>query len=454
MGPPDRIGAAQHRRASQLPQLGACRRSLAGRPVAAYNGRLPAPRRHSRHNISGREISGREISGRNISRQKKASLMTFPSWFACAAVLGPLSALAHAAPPQIVMVAKADDQHVRQSEGTSVELADGKLLLAWIEFRKGEGDSDFFPARIVAKTSSDGGRTWGDYRVLAVPEPGEISAFSPNLLRLRDGRLLFVYMRYLSFAKAKNKYPPATTVAMISSDEGRTFSPLATIAAEQPITICNHTLKQLASGRIVLPLNRDQSEKGQSDHFEAGLAYSDDMGRTWKQSETWVDAPMRGAMEPHVEEIGDNRLLMVMRTQAGSIYRSRSSDGGQTWSAGEPLGVESPESCPELLKVPSTGDLLLIWNAAKYDPAWASHFGKRTPLSAALSRDGGDTWSAPRHIETDPGYAFSNPGAGFLSSGQLFVNYWTSKYTEAGYMSNYPIDLKAALIDQDWLYGR
>ncbi len=358
-----------------------------------------------------------------------------------------------AAEPVTFTIAKADEQHVRQSEGTAVELSDGKLLLAWIEFSKGEGDSDFFPGRIVAKTSTDGGRTFDDYRVLAVPEPGEISAFSPNLLRLADGRLLFVYMRYLSFAKARNKYPPATTVAAISSDDGRTFSPLATIASEQPITICNHTLKQLASGRIVLPLNRDASEKGQNDHFEAGLAYSDDGGKTWRQSASWVDAPKRGAMEPHVEEIAPDHLLMVMRTQAGSIYKSESRDGGQTWSKGEPLGVESPESCPELLKFPSTGDLLLVWNAAKYDPAWASHFGKRTPLSTALSKDGGKTWSAPRHIETDPSYAFSNPGAYFLKSGDLFVNYWSSKYTDKGYMSNFPIDLKGSIVDREWLIG-
>jgi sialidase-1 len=359
-----------------------------------------------------------------------------------------------AAEPIIFTIAPADETRVRQSEGTAVELADGRLLLAWIEFVQGPGgDSDFFPARIVAKTSRDGGRTWDGYRVLAKPEEGEISAFSPNLLRLTDGRLLFVYMRYLSFEKAKHKYPPATTVALVSDDEGETFAPLATIAEEEPITICNHTLKQLASGRILLPLNRDASEDRQVDHFQAGIAYSDDGGKTWRRSETWVDAPKRGAMEPHVAESAPNQVLMIMRTQAGTIYQSRSKDGGETWSPGESLGVESPESCPELLSIPGTSDLLLIYNAAKYDPAWASHFGKRTPLSAAISKDGGKTWSAPKHIETDPTFAFSNPGAYFLNNGDLFVNYWVSKYTEQGFMSNFPIELKGAIVEGAWLYG-
>src|SRR5262245_52442323 len=83
-----------------------------------------------------------------------------------------------AAVPVIVSVARADGNYVCHSEGSAVELKDGRLLLAWIAFTKGEGDSDFFPARIVARTSKDGGRSWGDYRVLARPGPGEISAFS------------------------------------------------------------------------------------------------------------------------------------------------------------------------------------------------------------------------------------------------------------------------------------
>src|SRR4051812_32804395 len=196
--------------------------------------------------------------------------MNFSRTFVIAGIAALFCLPAQAADPVIVTVAKADDTHVRHSEGSAVEMKDGRLLLAWTEFTKGEGDSDFFPARLVAKTSKDGGKTWDGYRVVAKPESGEISAFSPNLLRLKDGRLLFVYMRYLRLAKAQNKYPPATTVALVSEDDGKTFTPLATILTEQPITVCNHSLKQLASGRIILPLDRDLSKKGQPDHWEAG----------------------------------------------------------------------------------------------------------------------------------------------------------------------------------------
>jgi sialidase-1 len=325
--------------------------------------------------------------------------------------------------------------------------------MVWQEFEKGEGDSDFFPGRLAAMTSADGGRTWTGRKTLVDNLPGDINVFSPSLLRLQDGSILFCFMRYHSFAKAKNRYPPASAFAWLSRDECQTFQPWSTLCKERPITLCSATLRRLSSGRILIPANRDLSKKGEPDHWEAGCFTSDDGGKTWTES-NWVDAPRRGAMEPHVEQLRSGKLLMVMRTQMGSIYKSESADGGKTWSASLSLGIEAPESCPELIKIPTTGELLLVWNAAKYDPKWASHFGKRTPLSVAISKDDGKTWTKPRHIESDPGWAYSNPGCCFTSKGTVVINYWTCRYQPTGYMSNYPIHLKAAIVDVAWLYGK
>jgi sialidase-1 len=357
------------------------------------------------------------------------------------------------APPEIVMVAEAKGTIVRNSEAAILELKDGKLLLVWQEFEKGDGDSDFFPGRLAAMTSADGGRTWGERRVLVQPEKGDINVFSPSLVRLADGAILFCFMRYHSLEKSQNNYPPASAYAWISRDEAQTFQPLATLWSKQRVTLCNSTAKQLSTGRIIIPACGDQSTKGQPDHWESGAYYSDDGGKTWQASDNWVDLPKRGAMEPHIEELRDGKLLMVMRTQLGAVYQSRSGDGGKTWSKGESLGIEAPESCPELVRIPGTGDLLLIWNASKYDPQYASHFGKRTPLSAAISRDDGKTWSQPRHLETDPGAAFSNPGVGFTSDGRAIVTYWTCRYQPSGLMSNFPIHLKASIVSIPWLYA-
>ena len=87
---------------------------------------------------------------------------------------------------------------------------------------------------------------------------------------------------------------------------------------------------------------------------------------------------------------------------------STSTDGGDHWSAPSKLSVQSPESPATIRRIPSTGDLLLIWNNGF--TSGANHSGKRTPLTAAISSDDGQTWKNIKNIETDPdsGYAYTS----------------------------------------------
>ena len=155
-------------------------------------------------------------------------------------------------------------------------------------------------------------------------------------------------------------------------------------------------------------------------------------------------------MEPHVEQASDGRVLMIVRSQLGSIQMSESSDDGLTWTLPKSTGLKSPESCPELTRIPSTGDLLVVWNNS-YDPKFFSHFGKRSPLTAAVSRDNGKTWQHLRDIETDPKRAFSNPGCRFLQDGTAILNYWTCEYLPNWAMQDV-IDIRVAIIDTPWFY--
>ena len=130
----------------------------------------------------------------------------------------PARCAARSAEPIIVTIAKADDTLVRHSEGSAVELKDGRLLLVWQEFRKGtKGDSDFFPARLVAKTSEDGGRTWGGYRVLVEIAPGDLNVYSPSLLRLRAVSILFAFLRKHDFEKPGDRYTPTSAFALVGA---------------------------------------------------------------------------------------------------------------------------------------------------------------------------------------------------------------------------------------------
>src|SRR5690606_11252438 len=127
--------------------------------------------------------------------------------------------------------------------------------------------------------------------------------------------------------------------------------------------------------------------------------------KTWKQSKGSVDYVKRGAMEPEVIELKDGKVLMIFRTQSGHIGSSLSSDKGDTWSKPVSWGVRAPEAPATLRRIPSTGDLLLIWND-NFEPG-AGHSGKRTPLTAAISSDEGKTWKLKKNLETDADQTYS-----------------------------------------------
>ena len=152
---------------------------------------------------------------------------------------------------------------------------------------------------------------------------------------------------------------------------------------------------------------------------------------------------MRGLSEPCIAQHADGSLHMVMRTQLGSVFHSYSLDDGRTWSKAQATGLHAPESCPCIVTVPGSDAQLVIWNNSEYDMNWTSHYGKRTPLTVALSRDGLKTFTDYFDIETDPNRAFTNPSITVTSDGLFVLTYWTSPYSPEGYFLG-PIDLKLA----------
>ncbi|MCX5662356.1 MAG: sialidase family protein [Planctomycetota bacterium] len=347
----------------------------------------------------------------------------------------------------IVTAAPRNAQFTRMSEGDSIELKDGRLLLVYMEF-SGDG-SDIAKTRFAAIESADGGKTWGGHRVVAETGSDELNIFSPNLVRAQDGGILLVFMRQFGHTP-----PIATQYAWKSSDEGKTFKPVCEFASKQMFSLCNAVIKRLSGGRLLLPSSVvAKSGDGPYSHtYDGAMLMSDDDGKTWREGKNRVSLPMRGVMEPHVEETRDGRVLMVMRSQLGSLFVSESKDKGETWSKPQVTGLRVPESCPEMTRIPRTGDLLMIWNNAEYNPG-LSHYGKRTPLTAAVSRDEGRTWGLVRDIEADPNRAFSNPGCRFTRDGRAVVNYWTCEYLPDWGMQD-KIDLRVAVLPTDWFYAK
>ena len=120
-------------------------------------------------------------------------------------------------------------------------------------------------------------------------------------------------------------------------------------------------------------------------------------------------------------ELADGDLMMHVRTQLGHIAVSRSEDGGSTWSEARPWGVRAPEAPATVRRIPSTGDLLLIWNDTYRDGD--DHGGARTPLTAAVSTDEGRTWSFRRDLETDPDQTYAYTSLIFHEGRALMTYY-------------------------------
>lgn len=344
--------------------------------------------------------------------------------------------------PKVATVAKSTSEFTRKSEGDVIELDDGRLLLVYMEF-SGDG-SDFAKTRLVAQESSDGGRSWGTHRVVTETAAGDMNVYSPNLIRAREGGILLIFMR-------QHRAGSLTNYVWKSSDQGKTFQPHSEFVPKQDFSLCNGTIKRLSSGRLLLPANPPQPGKAaETGPYSATTLYSDDDGLSWKASTSRIALEKRGAMEPHVEQTSDGRVLMVMRNQLGKLYLSESKDDGVTWSEPWASELKSPESCPELTKIPGTDDLLMIWNHS-YDPSFRSHFGKRSPLTSAISKDQGKTWIGIQDIETDPQRAFSNPNCRFTSDGRAIISYWTCEYLPDWRMQDV-IDLRVAVVEKEWFY--
>jgi len=303
--------------------------------------------------------------------------------------------------PHTALTLAPSKENPRNSEGDFVRLKDGRMMFVYTKFSGGA--SDHAAASLVARYSNDEGKTWTQEDVEIVGNEGDWNVMSVSLLRLQTGEIALFYVR-------KNSLSDCRPLMRISTDEGQTWSEPTLCIADDDIgyfVLNNDRAVQLASGRLVIPValhNRPGDSK--PDWQEHIMCYlSDDVGKTWRRSETVMIATDESgkrltAQEPGVVELDDNRLMMFVRSDVGSQLLSFSEDAGVTWSAMKPSNIISPVSPATIERIPKTGDLLMVWNNHEnIDPIYQ---GKRTPLNIALSYDEGKTWHNVKTLADDP----------------------------------------------------
>jgi len=346
---------------------------------------------------------------------------------------------------------EASAEHPRYCCGGFIELKDGRLMMVNMEYMAGNVHSEFAgddeaPCRLCALYSTDRGRTWGGHRVLVENNPGDINVHLPAILRLKDGGILYYFVRYHNL----ELYTQTTFTGYInrSDDEMESFSQIAEVKYNA------HGFLTLRSGRIALPYHKPVGPWGK-EVLHAGAIYSDDLGHTWTASNE-ITLPLRGAMEPRIAQRRDGSVFMTMRTQLGNVFSSVSTDDCATWAKPQPTGLRASESMAGLYPIQDTGDMIIIWNECEeYDYEY-NHCGKRTPLTVAVSKDGGETWVHKKHVETAPDYEFTNPHCYFTSYGELIIAYETSKMKIVefpGLFGRERMSMRAIIADIEWLYS-
>lgn len=289
----------------------------------------------------------------------------------------------------------------RNSEGAFITLKDNRILFVYSHYTAGSG-GDHDPAHLAGRTSSDSGRTWTAEDRLIVANEGGMNVMSVSLLRLQSGEIALFYL-------LKNSNQDCRPVMRISRDEGESWdTPVMCITDEVGYYVLNNDRAiQLTNGRLVLPLCLHWAKGATKADWQGVLMcyLSDDNGATWRRGKTAqkgydVSGNRITTQEPGVVELKDGSVMMFIRASGGCQYLSYSKDGCDTWSAPVASEIKSPVSPASIKRLPTTGDLLLVWNDHAAIPA--SLKDRRVPLSTAISRDDGKSWRHIKVLEGNP----------------------------------------------------
>lgn len=317
-------------------------------------------------------------------------------------------------------------RHPRHDHQLIFPLDAERLMLVWCEYVDPGADpdaeigsggaTDEVTCQISAKVSADQGRTWGEKRVLQ-ENRWKHNVKHPNLIRLSDQEVLFSYVGWDS-ATNRNVFMRRST------DNCESFGEQFQVS--EPGWYCNNADRalRLSTGRVLLPAHGPYAEDyiGGTEYrggdLHSFVFYSDDGFKTWQRSSDSMTAKGRGCHEPTIVELTDGRLFCLLRNTNKRQYYSISEDGGDHWTQPAPTKLDSPESPALVKRIPITGDLLVLWNNVPSKSNWP-----RIPLTAAISKDEGKSWTHYHDIDNREGRDAAYPSVTFVGDEALVAYY-------------------------------
>ncbi len=191
-----------------------------------------------------------------------------------------------------VLVLSPDEKYTRQSEGDFLRLKDGRILFVWCRFQGSQ--EDHAHCELAFCTSMDEGETWSEPRTLIDPAMyGVENIMSVSLMRMDNGDLGLFYLV---------KVTPIHSRIMLSrsKDEGESFySHVECSDPNRPFyyVVNNSRIERMKNGRLVIPAAYHPGCCGPNDNYFVDMRsiatffLSDDDGATWRQSPELVYPP-------------------------------------------------------------------------------------------------------------------------------------------------------------------
>jgi len=257
----------------------------------------------------------------------------------------------------------------RNSEADFVRLKDGRIMYVFSQYVGNSADDDAH-ANLAVMYSSDEGKTWTKPEILVRMTEG-LNLMSVSLLRLRDGRIAFMYLR---------KFSPSDCRPLLrfSSDEGKTWTePVCAIDEVEYFVVNNARLVELQDGTLLIPAALHKTlPKGRDYKGQVKCFISKDGGKTWHAGQFAEKTDEKLVFqEPGVVQLADGSVFMFIRTTSGTQFGCTSTDGGETWTKPGPTQFVSPCSPMLIRPIPGTGNFLAVWNCNPKE---------RNPLTLAL----------------------------------------------------------------------
>lgn len=303
---------------------------------------------------------------------------------------------------------KATSEYPSSHAATIHEMPDGTVLCAWYA-GSAEANPDL---KVYASRLQDG--SWSVPEVIAdTPRKPE---GNPVLWADSEGRtwLFFVTIHGFGWDWAKLKY-------RASDDSGRTWGPVKVMRDKRGWMFRNHPIT-LSDGRVILPAYSER--KWCTEFMVSG-------GGVFRPLAEVCSKP--GNIQAAVAELEPGHLYATMRTGGwkggGRLWETRSRDGGRTWDEPRKTDLPNPNAGTDMIKLKS-GRLLLAFNNSPH---------KRTPLSLAVSDDGGKSWRVVRDVEDGPG-EYSYPTLCQGADGVIHLAYTYRRET-----------IKHIAFTEDWL---